>query len=67
MSRISVSKSFAVLAGVESYTRAKRKVKEIRGVVKHKGNKIVHPEKGEMAGRAAEGQVAKCEKQSANT
>ncbi len=45
MSRVSISKSFAVLVGMESYTRTKRKVKDIETNVGHQKDKIINPDK----------------------
>jgi hypothetical protein len=45
MSRVSISKSYAVLVGMEGYTRTKRKVKEVEQRLEHDKDKILHPEK----------------------
>lgn len=45
MSRVSISKSLAILAAMESYTRAKRIVKGIESSTKHEKDKIFHPDK----------------------
>jgi hypothetical protein len=45
MSRVSISKSYAVLVGMEGYTRTKRKVKNIEQRLEHDKDKILHPEK----------------------
>lgn len=45
MSRVSISKSFVVLIGTESYTRTKRQVKDIETSLKHQKDKIVNPGK----------------------
>ena len=45
MSRVSISKSLVVLIGMESYTRTKRKVKDIETSLKHQKDKIINPEK----------------------
>lgn len=44
MSRVSISKSYAVLMGMESYTRTKRKMKSIESGLEHDKDKILHPE-----------------------
>ena len=45
MSRISIPKSYAVLVGLESYTRTKRKVKGIGNSLEHKKDQVLHPER----------------------
>jgi hypothetical protein len=45
MSRVSISKSYAVLVGMESYTRARKKVKRMGETVAHGKDKLLHPEK----------------------
>ena len=45
MTRVSISKSYAVLMGMESYTRTKRKVKNIESKLGHEKDKLVHPER----------------------
>ena len=45
MSRVSITKSYAVLWGMESYTRTKRKMKGIESSLEHDKDKILHPEK----------------------
>jgi hypothetical protein len=45
MSRVSISKSYAVLVGMESYTRTKRNVKAIEHTLGYKKDKLLHPEK----------------------
>lgn len=45
MSRVSISKSFMVLIGTESYTRTKRKMKDIETRLKHQKDKIINPGK----------------------
>lgn len=44
MSRVSISRSYAVLVGLEVYVKTRRKVKKGVGVVKDVETKIVHPE-----------------------
>ena len=69
MSRISVSKSFAVLTGMESYIRTKRKVKEIEGIIKHRRDKMLHPEKVKLQdeGQKDKSQSAEKERQHLET
>jgi hypothetical protein len=45
MSRVSISKSYAVLVGIEGYTRTKRKVKDVEKSLEHNKDKILYPEK----------------------
>ena len=45
MSRVSISKSYAVLVGIEGYTKTKRKVKSAGESIVHGKNKALHPEK----------------------
>jgi hypothetical protein len=45
MSRVSISKSYAVLVGMESYTRTKRKVKDVESMLEHEKDKVLHPDK----------------------
>lgn len=44
MSRVSISKSYAVLVGLETYMKMRRKGKDLLKTAKHKKDKIVHPE-----------------------
>jgi hypothetical protein len=45
MSRVSISKSYAVLVGIEGYTKTKRKFKSAGGSIAHGKDKALHPEK----------------------
>lgn len=45
MSRLSISRSYAVLVGMESYTRTKGKEGQIESSLKHEKDKVLHPEK----------------------
>ena len=45
MPRVSISKSYAVLVGMEGYTRTKRKMKDIQTSLEHDKDKILHPDK----------------------
>jgi len=45
MSRVSISKSYAVLVGVETYQRSIKKIKGAGGAVKHQKDKLFNPEK----------------------
>jgi hypothetical protein len=44
MSRVSISRSYAVLVGLEAYVKTRRRVKKSVGAVKDVETKIVHPE-----------------------
>lgn len=44
MSRVSISRSYAVLVGLEAYVKTRRKVKKSVGAVKDVETKVVHPE-----------------------
>lgn len=44
MSRVSISRSYAVLVGLEAYVKTRRKVKKGVGAVKDVETKVVHPE-----------------------
>ncbi|KAJ4382939.1 hypothetical protein N0V86_002166 [Didymella sp. IMI 355093] len=44
MSRVSISRSYAVLVGLEAYVKTRRKVKKSVGAVKDAETKVVHPE-----------------------
>lgn len=45
MSRVSTSKSYSVLVGVESYVRTKKKVKSAENAIAHQADKVFRPEK----------------------
>jgi hypothetical protein len=45
MSRVSISRSYAVLAGLESYTKATGKIKGAEQKAKHTKDKLLHPDK----------------------
>ncbi|KAF3051585.1 hypothetical protein E8E11_010871 [Didymella keratinophila] len=44
MSRVSISRSYAVLVGLEAYVKTRRKVKKGIGAAKDAETKVVHPE-----------------------
>lgn len=44
MSRVSISRSYAVLVGLEAYVKTRRKVKKGVGAVKDAETKVVHPQ-----------------------
>lgn len=45
MSRVSISKSYAVLVGLESYTRTRKKVVKAKQAVEHTKDQVFNPEK----------------------
>jgi hypothetical protein len=45
MSRVSISRSYAVLAGLESYTKATGKIKSAERAAKHRKDKLLHPDR----------------------
>lgn len=45
MSRVNISKSYAVLVGIEGYTKTRKRVKEAENTVTHEFNKVARPEK----------------------
>jgi hypothetical protein len=45
MSQVSISRSYAVLAGLESYTKTTGKMKSLEKVVKYGKDKLLHPDK----------------------
>ena len=45
MSRVSISQSYAVLVGLESYTKTRKKIKKTESGIAHQKDKILHPEK----------------------
>lgn len=45
MSRVSISKSYAVLVGIEGYTKTRKKIKEAEQDMKHTAEKVTNPQK----------------------
>jgi uncharacterized membrane protein len=45
MSRVSVSKSYAVLMGVQGFQSTKQKVKSVEATLVHGKEKLLHPDK----------------------
>jgi hypothetical protein len=45
MSRVSISRSYAVLAGLESYTKTTGKIKCAEKAAKYRKDKLLHPDK----------------------
>ncbi|EXJ80737.1 hypothetical protein A1O3_07021 [Capronia epimyces CBS 606.96] len=45
MSRVSISRSYAVLVGLESYVHARKRIKTAQEKVHHEKDKLIHPDK----------------------
>ena len=45
MSRVSISKSYAVLVGIEGYMKTKKRIQQAEKDMKHQADKVTHPEK----------------------
>lgn len=45
MTQISISKSYAVLMGIEGYALTKKQWKDVKGKLAHSKNKLLHPHK----------------------
>ena len=65
MSRVSISRSYAVLVGLESYTKATSKVKNAETAAKRRKDKLLHPDKvrQEEEARTYKSQSAENERQ----
>ncbi len=48
MSRVSIPKSYAILVGMERYTRAMKKVESAGDKVKYEKDKLLHPERAKQ-------------------
>ncbi|KAI9719990.1 MAG: hypothetical protein M1812_003115 [Candelaria pacifica] len=44
MSRVSISKSYTILIGLEGYSKTRKKIKRVKGEMKGKKDKTLHPE-----------------------
>lgn len=53
MSRVSISKSYAVLVGIESYKHSRKKMTDVNTKVKDGAEKVLHPEEAQR--KAEEG------------
>ncbi|ROV96367.1 hypothetical protein VPNG_09061 [Cytospora leucostoma] len=64
MSHVSISKSYAVLVGLETYVKTRRKGKDLLERATHKKDKVIHPEEAQKREEAAKdnSQSAKKEK-----
>lgn len=45
MSRVSISRSYAVLVGIEGYSKGRKKIKDAEATVSHQKDKVLDPEK----------------------
>ncbi|KAL2443606.1 hypothetical protein ABEF95_007736 [Exophiala dermatitidis] len=45
MSRVSISRSYAVLVGLETYVRSRKRLKALEDKVRHEKDKLIHPGK----------------------
>ena len=63
MSRVSIPKSYAILVGMERYTRAMKKVENAGGKVKYKKDKLLHPEKVKQEEEAKKDKSQSAEKE----
>lgn len=65
MSRVSISRSYAVLVGLETYKKTTSKIKAAEKAAKHTKDKLLHPERvrQEEEARKDESQSAEKERQ----
>ena len=63
MSRVSISRSYAVLVGMESYTKTTKKIKGAKKGVGYGKDKVLHPEKVEAEKEAARDKSKSAEKE----
>ena len=63
MSRVSISRSYAVLVGLESYTQTRKKVKTAEKLVVREKDKLLHPEKLELEAEANRDKSESAEKE----
>ena len=63
MSRVSISRSYAVLAGLESYTKATGKIKSAEQKAKHTKDKLLHPDKVRLEEEAKRDKSQSAEKE----
>lgn len=54
MSHVSISRSYAILVGLESYVKTRRKIKKAEKAVTHQYDKVMRPEKVKAEEEAAE-------------
>ena len=63
MSRVSISRSYAVLVGMESYMRTKKKVEKAQKAVGHEKDKLLNPDKVKAEKEAARDKSQSAEKE----
>jgi hypothetical protein len=63
MSRVSISRSYAVLVGLESYMKTTSKIKSAGKEAKHQKDKLLHPDKVRQEEEAKEDKSQSAEKE----
>lgn len=63
MSHVSISRSYAVLVGLESYTKTRKRIKAAEATVIHEKDKLIHPEKVKMEEEASRDKSQSAEKE----
>ncbi|OAP60115.1 hypothetical protein AYL99_05117 [Fonsecaea erecta] len=63
MSRVSISRSYAVLVGLETYTKTRKRVKAAGETVVHEKDKLLNPEKVKMEEEAKRDKSQSAEKE----
>jgi hypothetical protein len=63
MSHVSVSRSYAILVGLESYVETRKKIKAVETRVVHEKDKLLNPEKIEAEEAAQQDQSKSAEKE----
>lgn len=63
MSHVSISKSYAVLVGIESYTRTRKRIKKAEEIIVHGKDKLFHPGKVQEEEEASRDKSQSAEKE----
>jgi len=63
MSHVSISRSYAVLVGMESYGKARRKIESVESRVMHAKDKLLNPEKIKAEEQAKQDKSGSAEKE----
>ncbi|KIW32696.1 uncharacterized protein PV07_04225 [Cladophialophora immunda] len=63
MSHVSISRSYAVLVGLESYTKTRKRIKAVSETVVHEKDKLLNPEKVKMEEEAMRDKSESAEKE----
>ncbi len=63
MSRVSISRSYAVFVGLESYTHTRKRIKTAEAVVVHEKDKLIHPDRVKMEEEAQRDKSQSAEKE----